>query len=182
MHTPLTDEDVLGLRAGDRVLLTGDLIAARDAAHQRLIQRIERGEPLPFPLQGQVIYYVGPTPAPPGRPIGSAGPTTSARMDAYAPVLLAHGLKGMIGKGRRGSAVLQALQEYKAVYFAAIGGLGALLSQRIRAVEVLSDADLGTEAIRRLTVEDFPVIVINDCFGGDFYTEGVRRWRRANNG
>ncbi len=177
LRTPLTEEDVVALRAGDRVLLSGALIGARDAAHQRLVELIAAGEPLPVDLQGQVIYYVGPTPAPPGRPIGSAGPTTSARMDAYSPALLARGLKGMIGKGRRTPAVLDALREHKAVYFAAVGGLGALLSERIKAVEVLAYEELGTEAIRRMVVEEFPVIVINDVHGGDFYQAGVEKYR-----
>lgn len=174
LTTPLREDQLLALRAGDRVLITGTLITARDAAHKRLVECIERGEPLPVELEGQVIYYVGPTPAPPGRPIGSAGPTTAVRMDAYAPALLARGLRGMIGKGTRTPALVQALQEHHAVYFGAIGGLGALLSERIRAAEVVAYEDLGTEAIRRLVVEEFPAIVINDCYGGDFYR---RVWR-----
>ncbi|MBI3947040.1 MAG: Fe-S-containing hydro-lyase [Armatimonadetes bacterium] len=178
LRTPLCDSDVLALKAGDAVLISGDLIAARDAAHQRLTELIARGEPLPVDLRGQVIYYVGPTPAPPGRPIGSAGPTTAVRMDAYSPALLALGLKGMIGKGRRTPALIETLKEHKAVYFAAVGGVAALLSERIRAVAVVAYEDLGTEAIRRMTVEDFPAIVINDCFGGDFYEQGVARWRK----
>lgn len=179
LRTPLTDDDVLGLQAGDRVLISGPVIAARDAAHQRLVDLIHRGEPLPVDLTGQVIYYVGPTPAPPGRVIGSAGPTTAARMDAYAPALLERGLKGMIGKGRRSPALVQKLQEHHAVYFAAGGGLGALLSERIVSVQVLAYEDLGTEAIRCMIVEDFPAIVINDCHGRDFYTEGVAAWRES---
>lgn len=178
LQTPLTDEAVLALKAGDRVLISGEIIAARDAAHARLVQLIDRGEPLPVDLQGRLIYYVGPTPPPPGRPIGSAGPTTAVRMDAYSKPLLARGLKGMIGKGRRTPALIEALKEHKAVYFAAVGGLGALLSERIRAVEVLAYEELGTEAIRRMVVEEFPVIVINDCHGGDFYTQGVEQYRR----
>lgn len=177
LRTPLSDDDVMALRAGDRVLISGTVIAARDAAHQKLVDLIARGEPLPVELQGQVIYYVGPTPAPPGRAIGSAGPTTAVRMDAYSGPLLERGLKGMIGKGRRTPALIEKLQEHRAVYFAAGGGLGALLSERIVAVEVLAYKELGTEAIRCMVVEDFPAIVINDCHGGDFYTEGVAAWR-----
>ncbi len=182
LTTPLREDQLLALRAGDRVLITETLITARDAAHKRLVECIERGEPLPVELEGQVIYYVGPTPAPPGRPIGSAGPTTAVRMDAYAPALLARGLRGMIGKGTRTPALVQALQEHHAVYFGAIGGLGALLSERIRAAEVVAYEDLGTEAIRRLVVEEFPAIVINDCYGGDFYREGVAQWRLPGGG
>lgn len=182
LTTPLREDQLLALSAGDRVLITGTLITARDAAHKRLVECIERGEPLPVELEGQVIYYVGPTPAPPGRPIGSAGPTTAVRMDAYAPALLARGLRGMIGKGTRTPALVQALQEHHAVYFGAIGGLGALLSERIRAAEVVAYEDLGTEAIRRLVVEEFPAIVINDCYGGDFYREGVAQWRLPGGG
>lgn len=178
LRTPLSDEDVARLRAGDRVLISGAIIGARDAAHKRLVECLDRGEPLPVDLRGQVVYYVGPTPAPPGRPIGSAGPTTATRMDAFAPRLLAEGLKGMIGKGRRTPAVLDALKQHTGVYFAAVGGLGALLSERIRAVEVLAYEELGTEAIRRMVVEEFPAIVINDCHGGDFYSEGLERYRR----
>jgi fumarate hydratase subunit beta len=177
LRTPLTEEAVTALKAGDRVLISGPVIAARDAAHQRLVELIARGEPLPVELQGQVIYYVGPTPAPAGRPIGSAGPTTAMRMDAYSPLLLERGLKGMIGKGRRTPALIEKLREHRAVYFAAGGGLGALLSERIRSVEVLAYPELGTEAIRRMVVEEFPAIVINDCHGGDYYTEGVETWR-----
>jgi len=176
--TPLAEEQALALRAGDRVLISGVVFTARDAAHKRLVECIERGEPLPVDLAGQIVYYVGPTPAPPGRPIGSAGPTTAARMDVYSPALFARGLKGMIGKGCRTPALLDAMRAHRALYFGAVGGLGALLSERIREVEVLAYEDLGTEAIRRLVVEDFPAIVINDCHGGDFYREGVERYRR----
>ncbi len=178
LSPPLTDEVVERLRAGDRVLITGTLYTARDAAHARLADRIRRGEPLPFDLKGQIIYFVGPTPAPPGRPIGSAGPTTSYRMDPYSPLLVAHGLKAMIGKGRRSAEVREALRRHRAVYLGAVGGAGALLSKRIVAAEVVAYEDLGPEAIRRLEVRDFPAVVINDVHGGDLYEEGRKRYAR----
>ncbi len=178
LNTPLTNADVEKLRIGDRVILTGVIYTARDAAHKRLIQLIEAGDSLPFDLQGQVIYYVGPSPAKPGRPIGAAGPTTSYRMDAYAPELIARGLKGMIGKGARNQAVKDAMQQHKAVYFAAIGGAGALMAQSILSAEVIAYPELGPEAIRRLEVKDFPVIVVNDTQGGDLYVEGVKMYAR----
>jgi fumarate hydratase subunit beta len=176
LTTPLQTQDVEQLRIGDRVLLSGVVYTARDAAHKRLIQLIEAGDPLPFELAGQVIYYVGPSPAKPGRPIGAAGPTTSYRMDAYAPELIARGLKGMIGKGARNQAVKDAMQHHKAVYFAAIGGAGALMARSILSAEVIAYPELGPEAIRRLEVKDFPVIVVNDTHGGDLYSEGVKRY------
>ncbi|MGQ9457913.1 MAG: Fe-S-containing hydro-lyase [Anaerolineae bacterium] len=176
--TPLTDEVVERLRAGDKVTLSGVIYVARDAAHKRLVEALDRGEPLPLELRGQVIYYMGPSPAPPGRPIGAAGPTTSGRMDPYAPRLMAEGLKGMIGKGNRSPAVREAMQKYKAVYFGAIGGAGALISQRIKEAEVIAYPDLGAEAVFRLVVESFPLIVINDIYGGDAYEEGKARYRR----
>ena len=179
LTTPLQEDVVLSLRSGQPVLLSGVVYTARDAAHRRMAEALARGEELPFDIRGQVIYYVGPTPAPPGRVIGAAGPTTAGRMDAYVPQLLALGLKGMIGKGPRSETVKAALQQHKAVYFGAIGGAGALLAKRIRAAEVVAYEDLGTEAIRRLVVESFPVIVINDCYGGDAYVEGRSRWRRT---
>jgi fumarate hydratase subunit beta len=178
LTTPLTNADVEKLRSGDRVILSGVIFTARDAAHKRLIQLIEAGQPLPFELQGQVIYYVGPSPAKPGRPIGAAGPTTSYRMDAYAPELIARGLKGMIGKGARNQEVKDAMQQHKAVYFAAIGGAGALMAQSILSAEVIAYPELGPEAIRRLEVKDFPVIVVNDTGGGDLYVEGVKTYAR----
>ena len=178
MHTPLTDEVVADLHMGDKVLITGVLITARDAAHKRLIDLIEKGEALPFDIKGQVIYYVGPTPPKPGTPIGSAGPTTSGRMDLYTPHLIERGLKGMIGKGQRTQEVRDALARYKAVYLGATGGAGALLSKRIPKSEVIAFEDLGPEAIRRLEVADFPVIVINDIYGGDLYEEGVKKYAR----
>lgn len=175
---PLKTEDIEKLRAGDQVLLTGTLYTARDAAHHRLAESLGKGEKLPIDLQGQVLYYVGPTPAPPGRPIGSAGPTTSGRMDRYTPQLLAAGLKGMIGKGFRSPTVKEAIKRHKAIYFAAIGGAGALISQSIEKAEVVAYPDLGTEAIHRLEVEAFPVIVINDIHGGDLYQEGTAKYAR----
>jgi fumarate hydratase subunit beta len=176
--TPLSDEVVLSLRAGHSVLISGAIYTARDAAHRRMAEALERGEELPFDIRGQVIYYVGPTPAPPGRVIGAAGPTTAGRMDAYAPQLVSLGLKGMIGKGPRSEAVKAALQQHKAVYFGAIGGAGAYLAQRVLSAELIAYEDLGTEAIRRLVVEEFPAIVINDCHGGDAYEQGRAQWRR----
>ncbi len=175
---PLSDADVERLRAGDQVLLSGVVYTARDAAHARLVDLIEKGEPLPFDLSGQIIYFVGPTPAPPGRPIGSAGPTTSYRMDPYSPVLVAHGLKGMIGKGKRSDEVREALRRHKAVYFGAVGGAAALISKRILSAEIVAYEDLGPEAIRRLEVKDFPVVVVNDAHGGDLYEEGRKRYAR----
>ena len=178
LTTPLSEAEVLGLRAGQQALISGVIYTARDAAHKRMVEALARGEELPFDIRGQVIYYVGPTPAPPGRVMGSAGPTTAGRMDAYAPTLLARGLKGMIGKGPRSAEVKAAIQQYKAVYFGGIGGAGALLAQKIVSAELIAYEDLGTEAIRRLEVVDFPVVVVNDCYGGDAYTEGQQRWRK----
>jgi fumarate hydratase subunit beta len=177
--TPLTEETVVNLRAGDRVLISGIVYAARDAAHQRMIERLDRGEPLPIDLTGQIIYYVGPTPAKPGQVIGSAGPTTSGRMDKYAPRLLELGLKGMIGKGYRNQQVKDSIVKHKAVYFAAVGGSGALLAKAIKAQEVIAYADLGPEAIRKLTVEGFPAVVINDVYGSDLYIQGTETYRES---
>jgi fumarate hydratase subunit beta len=178
LTTPLSDETIRNLKAGDRVLISGVIYTGRDAAHKRLFDLLQQGKELPVDLRGQVIYYVGPAPAKPGQVIGSAGPTTSGRMDAYAPMLMKYGLKGMIGKGLRNDAVRDAICEHKAVYFGATGGAAALLAKRIKSCEVVAYEDLGTEAIRRLEVEDFPAIVINDCHGGDFYREGVERYER----
>jgi fumarate hydratase subunit beta len=175
---PLRDEDIARLKAGDRVLLTGVLYTARDAAHKRLVEALERGEKLPIDLKGQVLYYVGPSPAPPGKVIGSAGPTTAYRMDRYTPRLLQEGLKGIIAKGHRSEKVKEALKQHKAVYFAATGGAGALLSQRVLRAEVVAYADLGPEAIGRLEVKDFPAIVINDTHSGDLYLQGKEKYRR----
>lgn len=176
IKTPLTIEDVVKLRVGEKVLLSGEIFTARDAAHKRLIERVQKKQSLPFEIQGQVIYYVGPTPAKPGRPLGSAGPTSSYRMDAYAPELIAGGLKGMIGKGVRSQAVKDAICRYQAVYLAAIGGAGALISQCILSAEVIAYPELGPEAIRRLEVKDFPVVVVNDVHGGDLYKDGVESY------
>ncbi|UYZ12789.1 Fe-S-containing hydro-lyase [Brevibacillus sp. WF146] len=174
---PLTDEAVASLRAGDRVLISGVVYAARDAAHKRMIEALDRGEPLPFDVSGQVIYYVGPTPAKPGQVIGSAGPTTSGRMDTYAPRLLALGLKGMIGKGYRNQEVKEAMAKHKAVYFAAVGGAGALLAKTIKVQEPVAYEDLGPEAVRKLVIEQFPAVVINDMYGNDLYRQGVEQYR-----
>jgi fumarate hydratase subunit beta len=178
LQTPLSDADVVRLKAGDPVRLTGILYTARDVAHQRLIAALDAGQPLPIDVRGQIIYYTGPTPPPPGKVIGSAGPTTGGRMDRYAPPLLALGLKGMIGKGHRSPAVREAMRHHRAVYFGAVGGAGALLARYIKAAEVVAYEDLGTEAIRRLTVEEFPVIVVDDAHGNDLYEEGMRRYAR----
>lgn len=167
--TPLSDSTIAKLKAGDRVLLDGIVYTARDAAHKRFIETINGGKDLPIDLRGQIIYYVGPTPAMPGKPIGSAGPTTSYRMDGYAPVLLEKGLKGMIGKGARSQTVREAIQTCGAVYFAALGGAGALIAKCIVSAEVVAYPDLGPEAVHRLIVKDFPVIVANDASGGDVY-------------
>jgi fumarate hydratase subunit beta len=179
LTTPLTDAMVSSLEIGDKVFLNGVIYSARDAAHKRLIDLLDKGKPLPFDLRGQVIYYVGPSPAKPGRVIGAAGPTTSYRMDPFAPRLMELGLKGMIGKGKRASAVKEAMIKYKAVYWGATGGAGALISRAIKAAEVIAYEELGPEAIRRLTVENFPVVVINDTAGGDLYEEGLRQYRVA---
>ncbi|WP_243358592.1 Fe-S-containing hydro-lyase [Fundidesulfovibrio terrae] len=170
LTTPLTDADIEKLKSGDVVYITGTIYTGRDAAHKRLTDSLDKGEALPFDLKGALIYYVGPSPAPPGRPIGSAGPTTSYRMDTYAPRLHSLGLKGTIGKGKRSPEVKDAMAKYKAAYFGATGGAGALLSQAIKAAKVIAYEDLGPEAIRELTVEKFPLLVINDCHGGELYT------------
>lgn len=171
LQTPLTDEDIMKLRAGDVVLLSGLIYSARDAAHKKIVEALDRGEAPPFPLEGAAIYYVGPAPAPPGRPIGSAGPTTSYRMDAYAPRLHMLGVKATIGKGRRSEEVKQALKDCKAVYFGATGGAGALLSQRIEKSRVIAFEELGPEAVRAMKVTDFPLLVVNDAFGGELYVK-----------
>jgi len=179
LKTPLTDKDVERLKIGDRILINGVIYTGRDAAHKRLSDLLKEGKNLPFDIRGQIIYYVGPAPAKPGKVIGSAGPTTSYRMDAYSPVLIERGLKGMIGKGMRSDSVKEAMKRYKAVYFAATGGAGALLAKRVKKAEVIAYEDLGPEAIRRLEVEDLPVIVINDVNGNDLYMEGERKYRRG---
>lgn len=170
--TPLTKEAVKSLNAGDSCLISGTIYTARDAAHKRLCELISQNKPLPLEIKDSIIYFVGPTPAKPGEVIGSAGPTTSYRMDAYSPDLIKLGLTGMIGKGKRGENVISAIKEHGAVYFGAIGGCGALLSKCIKKAEVIAYDDLGAEAIRRLEVEDFPVIVVIDSDGNNLYTQG----------
>lgn len=176
---PLTDGDVEKLRAGDRVLITGVLYTARDAAHKRLLELVEKGGELPFDPRGQIIYYVGPTPARPGQVIGSAGPTTSGRMDVYTPKLLELGIKATIGKGQRTEEVKEAMKRHKAVYMAAVGGAAALIAKTIKKAEVIAYEDLGPEAVRRLEVVDFPAIVVNDVAGGDLFEKGVAEYRVA---
>jgi fumarate hydratase subunit beta len=179
LFAPLSDEAVRDLRVGDEVEISGEIFVARDAAHRRFDAALDKGEPLPLNLQGQVLYYMGPTPAPEGRPIGSAGPTTAGRIDVYTPRLLALGLKGMIGKGNRSAAVREAMRQYQAVYFVAIGGAGALLSQYIQSSEIVAYEELGAEAVRRLRVERFPAIVGNDVYGGDLFEQGKAQYRTA---
>ena len=177
LQTPLTDEDVSKLLIGDKVLISGTIYTGRDAAHKRLVDLVQAGKELPFNIQGQIIYYVGPAPAPPGKPIGSAGPTTSYRMDPYAPALMDVGLKGMIGKGPRNQAVIDSMKKNKAVYFAAIGGAAVVVAKSITDAKVIAYDDLGTEAIRELKVKDFPCIVANDIYGNDIYKEGVEKYK-----
>ena len=176
--TPLSDADVESLRAGDRVRLTGVMYTARDAAHGRLLPLIEKGEKLPIDVKGAIIYYTGPTPAQPGDVVGAIGPTTASRMDKFTPALLKLGLKGPMGKGYRGQAVKDALREHRGVYLGAIGGAGAVLSRHVKKLEIVAYEDLGTEAIRRLEVEAFPAIVLNDCHGGDLYQDGQKQFAR----
>lgn len=179
LESPLGPSQIETLRTGDHVLLSGIVYTARDAAHERLAALLARGDPLPVDLRGQTIYYCGPTPARPGRPIGSAGPTTASRMDAYTPAMIAYGIRAMIGKGRRSQAVRDAIRQHRAVYFGAVEGTAALLGRRVRKAEVVAFADLGAEAIFRLVVDQFPLIVANDCHGGDVYDEGRAKYRRA---
>jgi fumarate hydratase subunit beta len=170
IRTPLTDEVVKKLKAGDSVLITGIIYTARDAAHKRLVDSLEKGEKPPIDMRGQIFYYAGPSPAPPGKPIGSVGPTTSYRMDSYAPKTMELGLKGMIGKGQRGTEVIEAMKRRGAVYFAAVGGAGALLAKCVKKARVVAYEDLGPEAITELTVENFPAIVATDAQGNDLYS------------
>ena len=172
IQTPFTREDARSLKAGDTCLITGTIYTARDAAHKRLCELVAQGKPLPMDMENAIIYFVGPTPAKPGQAIGSAGPTTSYRMDAYSPALIAIGQTGMIGKGKRNAEVIAAMKEYGAVYFGATGGCGALLSKCIKKAEIVAYEDLGAEAIRRLEVEDFPVTVIIDSEGNNLYETG----------
>jgi len=177
IESPLSPEVVSQLRAGDQVLLSGIIFSARDAAHRRLVEALEKGLPLPINIVGQTIYYMGPSPAPPGQVIGAAGPTTSGRMDIYTPHLLDAGLRATIGKGGRSKEVKEAMVRCRAVYFAALGGAGALISKTIKEAEIIAYDDLGPEAIRRLRVERLPLIVINDVFGGDLYESGKAKYR-----
>ncbi len=178
LSTPLGDSDIEKLHAGQKVMFNGYIYTARDAAHKRMVELIERGESLPFDPVGQVIYFVGPTPAKPGQVIGSAGPTTSGRMNKYSPVMLKAGLKGMIGKGEMGPEVAEALKANKGVYFVATGGAAALIAKRITESEVVAYEELGPEAVRRLKVTDFPVIVAQDCHGGNIFIEGLEKYQR----
>ncbi len=177
IETPLKNEDISKLKSGDLVKLTGVIYTARDAAHKELAELIKNGKKLPFELDGAVIYYVGPTPEKPGQIIGSAGPTTSGRMDSYTPLLLESGLKGMIGKGSRSKEVRDSIVKNKAVYFAAVGGAAALIAKTIKSSEIIAYEELGAEAVRRLEVVDFPVIVINDIYGNDLYEDGQKVYK-----
>jgi fumarate hydratase subunit beta len=177
LRPPFTDEDCEQLKIGDHVRITGAIYTARDAAHNRMIQTLEGGGQLPFDIRGQLIYYVGPSPARPGRTIGSVGPTTSMRMDPFTPRLLAEGMKICMGKGNRGPEVQEALKEYKGCYLMAVGGAGAMLSQYVKSLEVIAYEDLGTESIKRLEVENFPAVVMDDCQGRDLLMEGRKDWR-----
>lgn len=174
--TPLTEEKVLNLKAGDMVYISGTIYTGRDAAHIRMDETLKKNEPLPFDLKDQIIYYMGPSPARDNRPIGSAGPTTAGRMDRFTPELLDTGLRGMIGKGRRSPEVIEAIVRNKAVYFAAVGGAGALLSKAIKKSEVIAYDDLGTEAIRKLEVKDFPAIVVIDSDGNNLYETAINEF------
>lgn len=178
IKTPLNDDDISRLKIGDKVLISGVIYTARDAAHKRFIALIDQGKELPFDVQNQIIYYVGPSPARPGVPIGSCGPTTSYRMDVYTPKLLERGLKATIGKGNRSEVVIEAMKRYRAVYFAATGGAAALLSGAVKKMDVIAYQDLGAEAIMRLEVSNFPVVVANDIYGNDLYKEGVAKYER----
>ena len=179
LETPLGAEDVEALKTGDVVRLYGVLYAARDAAHARMKEAIERGGPLPFDPEGQVVYFTGPAPARPGHALGPAGPTTASRMDPYSPLLIERGLRGMVGKGARSERVLESMRRHGCVYFGAVEGTAALLADCVKEAEVIAYGDLGTEAVRRLIVEEFPVVVVNDLHGGDLYREGREHWRRV---
>lgn len=174
---PITDDDVEQLKIGDHVRIRGVIYTARDAAHNRMIQALDAGQPLPIDIKDQLIYYVGPSPTRPGHVAGAVGPTTSMRMDPFTPRLLAEGLKACMGKGNRGPEVQEALKQYHAVYFMAVGGAGAMLSQFVKKIEVVAYEDLGTESIKRLEVEDFPAVVMDDCQGRDLLMEGRKQWR-----
>lgn len=176
--TPLKDKVIEQLKAGEKVFLSGYIYTARDAAHKRFLEALGEGLKLPFDIKEQVIYYSGPSPAPPGRVIGACGPTTSSRMDAYAPTLISLGLKGMIGKGKRSQAVKDAMKLYRAVYFGATGGAGALLSKSVVSSEVIAYEELGPEAVRKIEVRDMPLFVINDIYGGDLYESGTAQYKK----
>ncbi len=178
LQTPLNTSDLENLKIGDKVFISGTVYTGRDAAHKRLVDLIEKGEELPFDIKGQVIYYVGPAPAPKGKPIGSAGPTTSYRMDPFAPQLLDVGLKAMIGKGPRSENVINSMKKNKAIYLAAVGGAAVVVAKAIKEAKVIAYEDLGTEAIRELKVENFPCIVANDTKGNDIYDEGIKKYKR----
>lgn len=178
LDCPLSYEDIAPLETGDIVRLSGTLYTARDAAHARMKDAIEAGEDLPFDPEGQVVYFTGPAPAKPGQVLGPAGPTTASRMDAHSPLLIERGLRGMVGKGLRSSAVRDSMAEHGCVYFGAVEGTAALLARCVMGVELVAYEDLGAEAIRRLQVEDFPATVVNDLYGGDLYLQGRQRWRR----
>ena len=178
INAPISDEDAKSLHSGDYVYITGTIYTARDAAHKRMAEALSAGQPLPIDMKNNIIYYMGPSPAREGRPIGSAGPTTASRMDRYAPKLLDLGLTSMIGKGKRSKEVLDAVKRNGGVYFAAVGGAGALLSKCIKTSEVVAYDDLGTEAIRKLYVEDFPVIVVADCEGGYLYESAIKEYKK----
>jgi len=185
LRTPLEEKTIKKLRIGEKILLSGTVYTARDQAHKRIFEELEeakkekRKPDLPFPLEGQVIYYVGPAPAGPGMVIGPAGPTTSSRMDPYTPILLERGLKATIGKGRRSRDVIEAMKKYNAVYLVAVGGAGVLISRRIKRAEVIAYEDLGPEAVYRLDVEDIPLIVANDVDGNDLFEQGIRKYRKV---
>ncbi len=180
LRTPLKTEELEKLKVGDKVFISGTIYTARDAAHKRLVELVKEGKELPFDIKGQVIYFVGPAPARPGKPIGSAGPTTSYRMDPYSPILMDAGLKGMIGKGPRGEKVIDSMVKNKAVYFAAIGGAAVVTAQSVKESKVIAYDDLGAEAIRKLEVENFPVFVANDTKGNDIYKVGVEKYKTDN--
>lgn len=177
--TPLSDTVIQTLKAGDEVTLSGIIYTARDVAHKRLCELLEQKQPLPIGLEGQILYFVGPAPARPGNPVGSAGPTTASRMDAYSPTLIANGLKGMIGKGNRSDAVIAAMKQHNAIYFTTIGGAGALIAQRIKTCEVVAFPDLGPEAIHKMEVEDFPLIVAIDSAGNNLYLTGPKQYKKS---
>jgi fumarate hydratase subunit beta len=178
LTTPISDKDLEKLKVGDKVLISGTILTGRDAAHKRLIELLDAGKELPIDVKGQAIYYVGPSPTRPGKAVGSAGPTTSYRMDPYAPKLIALGLKAMIGKGSRSSEVIEAMKKYKAVYLAAVGGAAALIARSIKKAEIVAYEDLGSEAIRKMEVKDFPAIVVNDTKGNDLYKLGAEKYKK----